>query len=254
MAATHGHGNPPWTVDETTLALDVLARHRFKAPSKKHPDVVDLSKLLRNAPIHPVSQRMTTFRNPDGVYMKMQNLLSNDSPKGSGLTVAKTDRLVWDRYKGKMGLLAERAATIRAVLLSGKHQESDENTGQDDEEIGPEGRVLGYHHRRRERAKGIRQKVLRRARRSRDGICCSGCGLKQDSLRSIPALEEAVFEVHHIEPLSVRTVMRNTRLSDVVLLCANCHRLIHRLSFQQGQWLKAVEFASWLNRNSPRHN
>lgn len=39
---------------------------------------------------------------------------------------------------------------------------------------------------------------------------------------------EACIEVHHLIPLSELTEERPTKLADLCLLCANCHRMIHR--------------------------
>jgi 5-methylcytosine-specific restriction enzyme A len=35
------------------------------------------------------------------------------------------------------------------------------------------------------------------------------------------------IEAHHKQPLSERTTKRSTRIEDMALVCANCHRMIH---------------------------
>jgi len=52
--------------------------------------------------------------------------------------------------------------------------------------------------------------------------------------------EDAIFEVHHVVPLS-RSEVRITKLEDVVLLCANCHRLLHRAIAVKKRWLTIDE-------------
>ena len=41
-------------------------------------------------------------------------------------------------------------------------------------------------------------------------------------------LGHGFIEVHHIEPLASRASPRRTVLSDLILVCSNCHRMIHR--------------------------
>ena len=73
MPVTQGAGNPDWNRDETLLALDLLYRHDTPI-HKGHDDVAELSTLLRAARIHPLEGRRPSFRNADGVALKLQNL------------------------------------------------------------------------------------------------------------------------------------------------------------------------------------
>ena len=74
MAVTHGHGNPKWTRDETILALDLYFDCSGIIPSGSDERVQTLSQLLRALPYHDRASRKETFRNPDGVAFKLQNL------------------------------------------------------------------------------------------------------------------------------------------------------------------------------------
>jgi 5-methylcytosine-specific restriction protein A len=53
--------------------------------------------------------------------------------------------------------------------------------------------------------------------------------------------DEAAFEAHHLLPLALLAEGRKTKLEDVALLCANCHRLIHRAIATEGRWLTLDE-------------
>ncbi|MEO5325233.1 HNH endonuclease [Mesorhizobium sp. CC13] len=44
---------------------------------------------------------------------------------------------------------------------------------------------------------------------------------------------EGFIEVHHLQPLHTLVDGGKTRLGDLVLVCSNCHRMIHR----QKEWL-----------------
>ena len=53
-------------------------------------------------------------------------------------------------------------------------------------------------------------------------------------------MEDAMFEAHHRMLLSAGE-KRKTRLSDMALLCANCHRLLHRAIAINKRWIDGDE-------------
>lgn len=69
-------------------------------------------------------------------------------------------------------------------------------------------------------------------------LFCEMCGAPPLSIKA--ALHDAHFEAHYLIPLS-STGPRTTRLSDLALLCANCHRLLHRAMAIEKRWLTLVE-------------
>lgn len=57
------------------------------------------------------------------------------------------------------------------------------------------------------------------------GRVCECCGVSyHDNIRS------AVFEVHHKKPFSDDFESREVQVADLAVLCANCHRMVHRMS------------------------
>ncbi|MGZ5483745.1 MAG: HNH endonuclease [Pyrinomonadaceae bacterium] len=51
---------------------------------------------------------------------------------------------------------------------------------------------------------------------------------------------DATFEAHHVLPIAM-SAARVTRLSELALLCANCHRLLHRGIAERQRWLTIAE-------------
>jgi len=49
-----------------------------------------------------------------------------------------------------------------------------------------------------------------------------------------PSLGNGFIEVHHLSPLSTHDEPRRTTLADLLLVCANCHRMIHRTRDAEG--------------------
>ena len=115
MAVTHGHGNPDWTRDEVVLALDLYFGCNGSIPSKSDARVVALSKLLRVFPYHANAARRESFRNPDGVVFKLQNLRQVATGKGLG-NVSRTDREVWGELGNNQRRVRELATLIRVGI------------------------------------------------------------------------------------------------------------------------------------------
>ena len=55
--------NPAWTRDELILALDLYERVGARIGTY-HPEVVELSEVLRGLPLHPGVPRTGTYRSP----------------------------------------------------------------------------------------------------------------------------------------------------------------------------------------------
>jgi 5-methylcytosine-specific restriction protein A len=230
MPATSGQGNPDWTREETILALAVLAGRGMKVPAKSSAEVGQLSDFLRNCPIHPPHLRNSKFRNPDGVYMKMQNLLSCELPPGrKGLITTRTDRAVWDEFVNNPKGAIETAQAIRANLKTLATLTTAEPIGSEDVDSEyAEGNLTSRIHRRRERARGLRKRVLARAREGGRPLQCESCG-QRERIALGPAAESE-FEVHHRNPLAeAGSSPVRTRVADLALVCASCHRLVHAL-------------------------
>lgn len=231
MPVTGGHGNPKWTREETILALDLYLRSEGSIPSNTHPAVVELSHLLRSLPYHQTAARNSSFRNPDGVAFKLQNLRQAATGRGLDHTSAM-DRSVWQELGHRPADVATLARAIRDSIEPANQPEP-----ADPEEEFVEGRTLSQLHRRRERNPKIRQKLL--ALRERQGsLHCDVCD--RGPLEGDARLRDAVFEAHHVVPLGAGDA-RRTRLDDMALLCASCHRLLHRLILVEKRWVGIIE-------------
>jgi 5-methylcytosine-specific restriction enzyme A len=234
MPTTHGQGNPDWTFEETILALDVLQRNSFKVPGKTSAEVKQLSRLLCSLPIHAGTKRNAQFRNADGVYLKLQNLISrHPSRAGRGLNSSIMDKQVWDDYWQKP---AETRHLVVAIEAGAKQLGPEVvDTYNVDSEPFQEGQLLTAIHKRRERARGLRARVVARQRESKGGLACEGCG-RDPAIKSRGTETEAsMYEVHHLRPLA-DLGPTTTRITDLALLCATCHRVIHHLIRLDRKW------------------
>jgi len=189
-------------------------------------------------PYHRDASKNANFRNPDGVAFKLMNI--RQVATGRGLAnVSRTDRIVWEEYGHQPDRVASLANSIRDGMTVLEGLDAAEDAAEIEEFR--EGRLLTLLHYRRERDGKLRGKLLDARRAS--GLRCEICGLERPELS--PDLQEALFETHHIQPLALTGDTR-TRVADLALLCACCHRIIHRMIAVAGRWISVEEAAERL--------
>lgn len=71
-----------------------------------------------------------------------------------------------------------------------------------------------------------RNPLLRKQAITRYGYRCQICGFSFEEFYG--ELGKGYIEVHHLTPLSDRQTEASTGIEDVTVVCANCHRILHR--------------------------
>lgn len=217
--------NPPWTRDEHIIALDFYLSHSHSIPGKDSTEVQELSKVLNNLNSFLDHQITEKFRNPSGVYMKLMNFRAID-PEYEGVGLAhgnKDEQVVWDLYANRPDELAELAKHIKQFSTS---ETKDIPVISVDEEEGNEGQILSRVHRYRERDRALVSKKKRKFLQENPKLFCQGCGF--DFQNKYGDRGKDFIECHHTKPVSELSVGETTKLADLVLLCSNCHRIVHR--------------------------
>lgn len=216
--------NPPWTRDELILALDLYFRFNPAHISVGHPEVQRLSNLLNALSIHESRPDAARFRNPNGVYMKLCNFLRLDPDyAGTGLTAgSRGDEGVWNDFVHDRDRLARLATAIR----ENSTETSEPGSLDDSEEGASEGRVLLRQHKSRERNRALVAKKKASALARDQCLRCEVCGFVYT--QRYGELGEGFIECHHTVPLSQLRPGQGTRLVDLALVCANCHRMLHK--------------------------
>jgi 5-methylcytosine-specific restriction protein A len=110
-----------------------------------------------------------------------------------------------------------------------------------------EGRIFTALHKVRERSPALRKKLLA-ARHKVGPLSCDACDSGPKVVYA--DLIEAGFEAHHTEPLATAG-RRTTRVSDLALLCATCHRLIHRAMHLRRRWVGVEELRALVEGGAP---
>ena len=93
-------------------------------------------------------------------------------------------------------------------------------------------------HVQRERNSGFAQQAKARYIAEHPGAPCEACG--QSMGKVYPGVGKNYLEAHHVAPLGTRTVETITEKSDFNFLCANCHRMIHRMDMPLLESLREV--------------
>jgi 5-methylcytosine-specific restriction protein A len=223
----HTRTNLPWVWDELILACDLLARHGWKTLDTSRPEVVELSEILRLLPLHPMEQRPANFRSPSSVRLKMANIRDwHPSHTTKKTNSGVLDRRIVEAFLEDPERMHAAAKSIRAGVLSGDLAglPAFEEEEADEEISAPEGRLLVRKHYARERSRKLRTQKIARTRAEGKPVACEACSF--DFATAYGDRGSSYIEVHHIVPLH-HIGESETRLEDLALLCANCHRMIH---------------------------
>ena len=70
--------NPKWHRDEIILALDLYFDKDLGSIDARNPKIIALSELLNKLPIFDYKPDQETFRNPNGVTLKLSNFKALD--------------------------------------------------------------------------------------------------------------------------------------------------------------------------------
>ncbi|MBN9499301.1 MAG: HNH endonuclease [Alphaproteobacteria bacterium] len=230
-----------WCRDELILALDVYLRVRPTSPDRRMQEVKELSEILRAARLHQTAGRPPNFRTPDSIVMKLMNFRSLDpSFRGRGLSAGSaSDRAVWAEFAEDAGRTARTAACIRAALSAG-------SSGGDEPDVdaeASEGRVLTRLHFSRERNGRLREKKIAAVLKLKGELTCEVCDFSFEKVYGERGTR--FIECHHVVPLSELTPGSKTKLNDLALICANCHRMIH----VRRPWVGVADMRSIIGSN-----
>ena len=82
-------------------------------------------------------------------------------------------------------------------------------------------------HKFRERDQTLVKKAKGRFINKNSKLFCEACNFSFEEKYGVVGKE--YIEAHHKKPLSQIQAGEKTKESDLVMLCANCHRIVHKL-------------------------
>lgn len=173
---------------------------------------------------------------PD-TYVQMNDSESLSEVLKARHRAATIDSIVSLDKKAILGLLQVRLSTIS--LASTSKSTTTDTTSLDNglRSIGdvlqsiaenefPEGALLYRQHLARERNANLVRCVKLRAKLIHGCLCCEACNFNFHEVYG--EVGDDYIECHHTVPVSELLPGSKTDIADVVLLCANCHRVVHR--------------------------
>jgi 5-methylcytosine-specific restriction protein A len=173
--------------------------------------------------------------------MKLMNLRSLDPSYTSegkiGLSGgSNADREVWDEFAVDPARCKRAAEAIMASLDEPEivHTPIGEEFDDGIQEA-PEGRLLTRLHVARERNRKLVESKRKQAMKINGRLACEACGF--DFAITYGGKGKGFIECHHIKPVATLVEGHTTHIDDLALVCANCHRIIHR----DKKWLSIVE-------------
>lgn len=223
--------NPAWTRDELLLALDYYVQRPGAAHDPGSAGILRLSEEINGVARLLGLSGAETLRNPNGVSMKLLNFRAHDPvyvararrglPRGN-----KLEAELWARFAEDPRRLREIANGIR-VRLTRLDDAAEAIAGDDALDVAEaeEGKIVTRLHRRRERNRALVKRKKASFRKRHGRLFCEACGF--DFAKAYGPRGEDVIECHHTRPVALLTPGEKTELDDVVLLCANCHRVVH---------------------------
>lgn len=224
--------NPKWHRDEIILTLDLYFQIKPGQIHNRNPRIIELSEILNSLPIHKSADKDHKFRNPNGIGLKLSNFLAIDpNYQGKGMErYSKLDEKVFFEFHENRNELSKIASKLRELannekLVQNLYRIPDEE--EDDELIQvKEGRVLYKLHKYRERDSKIVKKKKEVVLKKKGKLECEVCEF--DFSKCYGELGIGFIECHHLEPISNKEIDKPTKLDDLALVCANCHRMLHR--------------------------
>jgi len=244
--------NPDWARDELILALNVYLEHRPNLPRKESRAIRKLSEVLNRLgeKLFAPDDRSVTFRNENSVHMKLMNFLRFDpqytADGKTGLSRgAKAEEDVWTEFGGDV-LHCRRVAL--AIIASLDDRESDAVwlglAFDDGVQEAAEGRLLTRKHLVRERNRKLVETKRKQAIKKHGKLVCEACGF--DFAVRYGNRGDGFIECHHTKPVETLVEGNKTHIDDLALVCANCHRMIHR----GRPWISVAEIRTLLTLRS----
>jgi len=133
------------------------------------------------------------------------------------------------KNKKDMRLMVRKAAAFFEDIVRSWQPKIGSNNERDYSHM--ENRLVVRQHLARERSR-----VLADGCKSRDSYRCKVCGITFEE--KYGAIGREFAEAHHLVPLSRLAKTVKTRLEDMITVCPNCHRMLHKMKGEAGDVIR----------------
>jgi len=194
--------------------------------SEKRPPLLAISKKVGKK-LWPV-RIVTVDDTDDEKYLRLSKPLTRsefNAPLLEKYSDGRTFYGIYDLTQGTTQRVSSRFCTRAAAFFEDVARSLPQSKIADENrDIYPqiENRKIVASHLQRERSK-----LLAAECKIRDGYRCRVCGFKFET--GYGELGRDFAEAHHLIPLALLRGSVRTQLDDLVTVCANCHRMLHRM-------------------------
>ena len=133
-------------------------------------------------------------------------------------------RTVWARAASRTKV----ADGQRWAAVDGRVSRKEFLPSQPDIADAEEGKIVTRLHRTRERNRVLVKRKKASFRKRHGRLFCEACGF--DATEAYGERGDDCIECHHTRPIAFMRLSETTKLTNLVLLCANCHRVVHTRS------------------------
>ena len=217
--------NPAWNKEELILALDLYFKLDYGQMHGRNPDVIQLSKDLRNLNIHKEIPDKNSFRSVNSVALKLANLKKSDQNfGGKGMRDGgKLEKELWNKYHTHRDKLSKEAAIIRQIFLN---SHSEKKSVVAISKMSYKSDFLFQYHKNRETDPLIikikKEQVLHETKKLR----CEICGF--DSIAFYGEIGDGLMEIHYCKELKIEPKLELSEMNDFLIVCSNCHKALDK--------------------------
>ncbi|MDI9882741.1 HNH endonuclease [Flectobacillus longus] len=177
----------------------------------------------------------------------IKNVQSYLKTKDSNCTLLDAHSFLWilgNQMKTAQGINTQETSeptSLPSQVIQSKENIESVILEEDDELSFPEGKEIYRLHKSKERNTELIKTVkLNRLQKDKD-LSCEVCNFSFS--KQYGELGEGFIEAHHLFPISQLTEETETKISDIALVCSNCHRMLHR----KRPWITVEELKNIYN-------
>ncbi|MBI5538930.1 MAG: hypothetical protein HY951_02655 [Bacteroidia bacterium] len=221
--------NPDWNREELILALDLYFRMDYGQMHGRNPEIIQLSKDLRNLSFHLDVSNEDSFRSVNSVSLKLANLKKSDQNfKGKGMRDGgRLEKELWNEFHGHRDKLKKEADLIRTLYLKKEDKLEAKET-----KVNYKSEFIFKFHENRERDPLFEKVKKEMVFTNTKSLKCEVCGF--DSAFFYGELGKDIMEIHYCKEWKDEPVLESSSMEDFIIVCSNCHKVLHKNYFYLG--------------------
>lgn len=214
-----------------------LEGENMSQPKRWKQEIIDVMKKLGGHARYSDIYEMIEKR-------KVMDFEANKSWKGQVRQTIERFSSDSDTYNGKENIFYSVDGIGKGHWGLLDFEPYDNNVDLTEDDIGfEEGKLLLREHIYRERNQRIIKLAKDKFKKEHGQLYCQICGFNYEKVYG--EIGNDYIEAHHIIPISSLNSTHKTMVNDIVLVCANCHRMLHK----KRPWITVEELSKLIVNN-----